>query len=416
MGIQGSQISAYNFFPGKQVSAMKEHRMRTYNKGYTLIELIVVMAVFSIIILIAGQSFNTILKQNTKLLTSEESNIEGIVGLEIFRHDLEQAGFGLPSSYPSTPPSYQEAAGTPAQNFNDAANGIPRPVVAGNNLNSGNVLPNTDYLVIKGTTLGLTQASQHWTYVNYSSAGKAPKRWPSGNLAANDRAIVLRRAFTTSGVTNELVYDTAAPQNFYVSIPGPTTPLPGSFSPAVPQEILTIYGVDTVNLRMPFNRSDYFISRPAGIPSRCALNTGILYKTVVNHTDGNLTYMPILDCVADMQVVFGWDVNGDGLIDAYSDADGTNVSGASSSQVKTLLASSDGIRSSLKLMKIYILAQDGARDPNFTNSGSTILVGANGETSITKSYDLNPAGGPNLMNYRWKVYRIIVRPKNLSTQ
>ena len=389
--------------------------MHSNNKGFTLIELIVVMAVFIVVIIIAADSFNTIIRQNSKLIASEESNIEGVVGLEIFRHDLEQTGFGLPSAFPATPPSYNEAVDTPALNFNDAPNGIPRPVVAGNNLNSGNVLPNSDYLVIKGTTLGLAQASQRWTYVNYSSSGKPPKSWTSGNLASGDRAIVLRRSFSDSGVTNQLVYNTATPQNFFVNFPNPNTPLSASFSPAVPQDVFTIYGVDTVDLRMPFNRSDYFISRQAGIPSRCAPGTGILYKTVVNQNGGTLTYIPLLDCVADMQVVFGWDVNGDGLIDAYSDADGTNVSGATSAQVQALMATSDGIRNSLKLIKVYILAQDGAMDKNFTNSSPTILVGSkeNGELTLTKNYDLS---GSNLMNYRWKVYRVIVRPKNLSTQ
>ncbi len=56
-------------------------------------------------------------------------------------------------------------------------------------------------------------------------------------------------------------------------------------------------------------------------------DTGILYKTTVNHADGKLTYIPVLDCVLDMQVVLGWDLNGDGLIDTWSNADGSVVSG-----------------------------------------------------------------------------------------
>ncbi len=37
-----------------------------------------------------------------------------------------------------------------------------------------------------------------------------------------------------------------------------------------------------------------------------------------------------MDCVADMQVVFGWDIDKDGDIDTYSDADGATVSGTGS--------------------------------------------------------------------------------------
>ena len=64
-------------------------------KGFTLIELIVVMAVFVVVIAISGDAFKTVLQQASKLFRSEESNIEGIVGLEVFRHDLQQAGYGL---------------------------------------------------------------------------------------------------------------------------------------------------------------------------------------------------------------------------------------------------------------------------------------------------------------------------------
>lgn len=385
--------------------------MITNRKGFTLIELIVVMAVFIVVIVIAADSFNTIQKQGLKISKSEESNIEGIIGLEIFQHDIEQTGFGLPSSFSSTPPSYNEAADSPGSNFNDAPSDVPRPVIAGNDLaSSTGILANTDYLVIKGTTLGRSPASQRWTYINYSSSTRPPHHWPSENLVSGDRTIVLKRSFSESGVTNQLVNSSSS--NFYVNYSD--NAFTGAYAPAVQNEVFTIYGVDRINLRMPFNRADYFITRPDSIPSRCAPDTGILYKTLVKQDDGKLSYFPVLDCVASMQVVFGWDINGDGLIDAYSDADGSNVSGATSAQIKApggVMGTAEGIRNSLKLIKVYILTQDGAKDPFYTNSAPNILVGAAGETNLTRSYPLSP----EQMNYRWKVNRIIVRPKNLST-
>jgi len=391
--------------------------MQINQKGFTLVELVIVMVVFIVIIIIASNSFNTIIGQNTKLMTSEESNIEGIVGLEMFRHDLEQSGFGLPSAFQASPPQYTEASVAPANSYNESADSVPRPVFAANDVTATGVLAKTDYLVIKGTTLGLSQTSQRWTYVNYSSSGNAPKTWSSGNLSTGDKAIVLRRVFSDSGVSNQLVYQT--PTKFYATIPAPNTLLDADFQP-LPHETLTIYGVDNgTSLSMPFNRADYFVGDPTQfgqqLPARCAPNTGVLFKTVVNQSGGTLTPVPILDCVADMQVVFGWDANGDGLIDAYTNADGSSCSGTTCGQVATLITTPDGIRNSLKLIKVYILAQDGARDKNFTNSSTTILVGSqeNGEITLTKNYDLS---GHNLMNYHWKVYRIIVNPKNLSTQ
>ncbi len=85
-------------------------------------------------------------------------------------------------------------------------------------------------------------------------------------------------------------------------------------------ETRIVYGVDPdTDLRMPFNRADYFISN-ANVPQRCAPNTGVLEKVVVNQNGGGLTnFLPLLDCVADMQVVYRRDTNGDGTIDNTTD-------------------------------------------------------------------------------------------------
>jgi hypothetical protein len=185
--------------------------------------------------------------------------------------------------------------------------------------------------------------------------------------------------------------------------------------------IYTVYGVDPfTSLRFPFNRSDYFVARPSvttTIPSYCAPNTGILYKTTVNHDGGGLTYIPILDCVLDMQVVLGWDWDNNGIIDTYSNADGTvaaglvtNVTAALSQVNNNSITTTPNIRNNLKLVKVYIIAQNGKRDTGFTTT-SPLEVGDAAEVSLTR-----PAGfslAADQLNYRWKVYRIVVRPKNL---
>lgn len=394
------------------------------SKGFSLVELIVVMAVFIVVIMITSDAFNTILKQSVKLSSSEESNIEGVIGLEVFRHDLEQAGYGLPSSFQGTLPVYSEVDGaiSPGSLYNDSgtARRLPRAFVAGNNRDSvsltgiGTLRDKTDYLAIKATTVGLSPASQRWTYVSYSSAKRPPRKWPAGNLAAGDSVIMLRRAFTETGATNQLVYDTADPDVFSASYAADGFTAP--FTPQLQQETYYIYGVDTGTLRMPFNRADYFVARPdKNVPARCAPNAGILYKTVVDHTDGSLIPIPILDCVADMQVVFGWDTDGDGIADTTSNADGSSVSGtASAGTVQGAMGSADSIRGMLKFVKIYLLAQDGAKDSNYSNPSSSIIVGDSSETALTKNYDLTVGGtAADWQRYRWKVYRIVVKPKNL---
>ncbi|HEY4745504.1 MAG TPA: prepilin-type N-terminal cleavage/methylation domain-containing protein, partial [Desulfuromonadaceae bacterium] len=196
--------------------------MRRDRRGFTLIEIMVVMVLFVVVIAITGQSFQTILKQSAKLFRSEESNIEGMVGLEMMRHDIQQAGYGL-FTQPS-PVTYGEATGSPASTYNETTNTAPpRAVAAGDNLpaGSGTVVAGTDYLVIKGTTVGRTKAAQKWTHLVYAPGGAIPNIWTSGteNFSGGDNVILLRRSISTSGTTTTLISNP----------PNPPDPSSGAF-------------------------------------------------------------------------------------------------------------------------------------------------------------------------------------------
>lgn len=418
-------------------------------KGFTLVELIVVMAVFMVVLMITGEAFKTILQQTSRLFRSEESNIEGVVGLEILRHDLQQAGYGL-FTEPLCSAYTSEAAAVPASTYNEVDRLVldpclptpstatvvakrlpPRAVVAGNNLvavadttsetgKTYNILPGTDYLALKGLTLGQNNTSQKWTYLTYAASGVTPKGWVSNseNFVSGDRVLLMKRKVTPSTSTLTIVPE---PNNGWFYIPFSNSAF-NNFSTNYRDYVA--YGLNkTATPTMPFNRADYFVSRPAAanaVPALCAPGIGTLYKATVNQDDGNLTYLPILDCVADMQVVFGWDITigttstlgQDGLIDTWSSPDPASRSGtASLADLQAAMADPELLRSSLKIIKVYILAQDGRKDPGYT-SPPTIVVGDRdaGEISLTKNYDIAAAG---FQNYRWKVYRVVVRPKNL---
>lgn len=424
------------------------------NKGFTLVEMLIVTSVFVVILMLTSESFKTILKHSSKLVRSEESNIEGVIGLEMMRHDLQQAGYGLFTEPLCAANAYTgEAASAPASTYNEVARNIldpclsppanaavaavrlpPRAVVAGNNLaavlDSGSadgntIIADSDYLVLRGLTLGRSKASQKWTNLTKPAASILPHVWTSDseNLAAsdNDKVLLMRRKVTKSATTLSLVPE---PTNGWFYIPFSNAAF-SSFSTNYGNYIL--YGLDNASTpRMAFNRSDYFVSRPtaANVPQVCAPNVGTLYKANVNQSDGKLNYLPILDCVADMQVVFGWDLKivtaastldgQDGLVDTWSSPDPNfRMGSASLTDLQAAMADPELLRSSLKVIKVYILAQDGRKDTSYT-SPSPIVVGDidAGETALTKSYDLTAAG---LQNYRWKVYRVIVRPKNLTS-
>jgi len=399
--------------------------------------------------MITGDTFNRILGQSIKLTKMEESNIEGVVGLEMFRHDLEQAGFGLPTSFDETkPPIYKEAGYDPAKKLNDAPNGIPRALVFNSfssnaakdsNPSAGTsfgILSNTWYLSLKGMGLARNSTAGRWSYVAYSSSGSKPSKiWSADNLTINDRVVMIRRTFTSGKYASQLAYNTGNQSIYWQDFD--STGFVPEFSPASREEILYVYGVapkssSTNGLGMPFNRADYFVAIPGSstqLPATCAPGTGILYKATVNHESNNpggkLTYSPLLDCVADMQVVMGWDLwdatnntlGQDGIIDTWSN--GINEKGELTMNtsaptaditvdyVKSAFANSETIRTSLKLLKVYILAQNGRKDNNYEGPAS-IAMGEPGELSLTRTYNLS-----SLRNYRWKLYRIIVRPKNL---
>ncbi|GFO55176.1 type IV pilus minor pilin PilW [Geomonas sp. Red276] len=422
-------------------------------KGFSLIEMVMTMAIFSVVIMIVGNSFATLLKFSSKLMKSEESNISGIVGLEMMRHDLSAAGFGLPTSYNiSGTPIYTEVDGAhalaAALNDSATASKIPRALVGTANagiatdLGSDNVsyqtLGNSDYLALKGTSLGTQPAAQNWSYLNYTSAPpKAPKMWPTvgSNLNAGDAVIALDRSISSTTGGYDLLKDSTG--KFWTTYS--PSGLSASFSPMTPQDVVYIYGLaggGTIP-RMPFNRVDYVVATPttAGkLPAYCAPNTGILYRGLVRHDPqgGNLEYQPVLDCVAAMRVVLGWNMldssgtvvtdptkTGSGMVDTWTNLAGSNISSSGSTaptslQMQAAVGDPAQIRTKLKVIKVYILAQDGNKDQGYTSPSTPINLysseeGATPLGSALATYTLPP----EMIHYRWKVYKLVVRPKNL---
>ena len=376
------------------------------NKGFSLIEQLIVLVLFSVVIMITSNIFDALLPKAKSLAKSEISSTQGVIGLEMLRSDLEKAGFGLFTGVDTSPPTYSEAVATPALNYNDAPNGIPRAITAGNDLTSG-VLSGTDYLVIKATNVAVNPASQCWTVVNGSSSSKV---WGANDLkeSRNDRVVVLTQGYdSNNNAVRKLIYsgsNTTVAYKVNAKYLAPFSTYSGSMQ-------YYYYGLDSTSTTCaPFNRADYMVKRISGdVPDKCspAAGVGVLYKSILNQSDGSMQDLALLDCVADMQVVFGWDT-GSGAVDTYTNADGSSPGGLSTAVQS--LTDAETIRTSLKLIKVYILAQDGGYDKNYTNTNTAMYVGEFGETGITKSVNLTLS---DYRNYRWKLYRLVVRPKNL---
>jgi prepilin-type N-terminal cleavage/methylation domain-containing protein len=352
--------------------------------GFSLIELLVVIAIFAIVIIMSSDTFTIILRQTGQEVGVVGSQIDNIIGLNIMLSDIEHAGYGLPWLFQSTI-NYSEAASAPASNYNNSPSNPPKAIIAGNNAGYNN----SDYLVIRSTVVGTSDAAQRWTYI---IQGQNPKVWDSAmlNLSNGNRIIVIKPK-VDANTQNQLVMDGAT---FFTQFN--SSNFPAGFSPQEVAQRFLIYGVDPdTNLRMPFNRADYYVSA-SNMPASCAPNTGVLYKATVNHSNGQLNEMPLIDCVADMQVIFRLDTDSDGVVNSQSN----DISAFTAQQ----------IREQVKEVRVYILAHEGKRDQYYTHSPSVITVG---EYGLGRDFDLAANIGTGWQNYRWKVYTLVAKPREL---
>lgn len=356
--------------------------MKKREAGFTLIEMMISLAI-SMFVLAAALTFFLISVRQYKVQTKiVETNVEGLLGLELFRQDLESIGFGLPWN-PATLPAYIERPGATAAIA--ALDDTPNPPKAVVGIDCAAFTVNqSDYLVIKSARVGMDDAAGKWTTLRQDGTRRT---WVPGeaNLVNSDYVIVLA------------VGGTGANRRSLVSSGSPSTWLYGNTGLFVPTDNYTtniVYGIGGDEPVRPFNRAEYYISN-VDVPQRCAPNTGVLVKAVVSHDATGTTpdLLPLLDCVADMQVVYGLDTNADGAVDPPW-----------SSDISAMTA--DNIRTQLAEVRVHILAQEGERDIAYTTPTDNVFVGSEGEG---RNFDVS-----GNRDYRWRVYNIVVKPKNLA--
>jgi|WetSurMetagenome_2_1015567.scaffolds.fasta_scaffold20752_4 type II secretory pathway pseudopilin PulG len=371
-------------------------------KGISFIELLIVMTLVVIVLTMNTDTFGVIFRQSRQQTQAVGAQMDRVVGLEILRTDLEHAGFGLPWSFQNAI-IYSEATGNDQKTYNDGndatsvpPNSPPRALVSGNDPTF--TLNNSDYLVIKSTIVGTSETSQRWTYITGDTAPE-PHSWGPNNVLENGDRVTVIWPRSVTGFNKELVMDGTSFSTIYSS-----SAFPVEFSPAAATTRFVIYGVgpSTTTLRRPFNRADYYIQRPTSMPQACAPNTGILYKATINHdANGTLNPEPLIDCVADMQVIYRLDTNNDGAIDSTVN----DISGLTAQQ----------IRDRVKEIRVYILSHEGQKDGAFKFASSAITVGETfGGILFGRTFNLS-ATIAEWEKYRWKVSTLVVKPRNLAS-
>ncbi len=362
--------------------------MRKRDGGYTLTELLVVVVIFGFVMAGTTQMFSSVMNTYRQQGRITETNIEGVIGLELLRQDVGKAGYGLPWS---GLPAYAESGSNP-YGLNAASGTVPPALSMANDVAAGAAVADTDYLVVRATSVATNNASSKWTFLEPVTGATTTWTPASENLAAADRVIVISPGVLTSSAARNLV--SAGTQFSAV----------GGFADATETRI--VYGVDPdSDLKRPFNRADFFINIPDdGAPPRCAGGTGVLTKAVVNHTDAaGFQYLPLMDCVADMQVIFRLDRDGDGQIDFGGTNELTDLSSAA--------LTAEQIRTQVKEVRIYVLAQEGQYDRSYTHTTNPVAVGSDPVVgaSLGRIFNFAAAGIANWQNYRWKVYTLVIK-------
>lgn len=403
------------------------------HKGFTLVELIIVMLIFVIVIGIAADAFNRIVSMSGNITKTADTNISGIVGLELMRVDVESAGYGLPWSF-SRAIAYNETAAPQGSALNDnnvayasdpTQNNVPRPVMSAAAASTSDptvVFAGSDVLTVRSLSVATNATAKRWTYIESAvlpNTNPTPvyQLWSADNLdLANDRVILIQPVANLKP-TKQLVVNSSggwwAKFNNYSSIGKP----PVYNDAEKKSDTYIIYGVDgSTDLRMPFNRADFYVRRPAAseagwvrLPQRCNTSAGILFKGVVTQGDGTYNEMPILECVLDMQVVYELLTPGSTMT-----TDSAILTTLPPAAPRDLTPKE--IREQVKAIKVYILTHDGGPDRNYTYPNATIGVGpGDGITSGSGStYDFAAKGIPDWQRYHWHVYQIVARPSNLT--
>ncbi len=362
--------------------------LRTF-RGVTLIELMVVLTIFSVVMAGLYSSYSVQMKAGVREYRLAESEMEFQIGKMVLERDLAMAGYGIADDYSAVTPSFSPRVA-------DAADADP------------------DTLTITGTALGRdSRATQAWSYTMISSAATASNYYPFAlpasafqdareNLRPNDVVIYMNpttRTFLASSVGAN-------------SITGKSWlfPFPPSGMNSRPDPLdlgVVVYGLQTqptgtaTYAGNPYYTVKYFLGGTR--PSYCEPSTLNLLRSEDRQTPGTDPGQPLFNCVLDFQVAFGIDKTEDGLIDCWDNGGQTEAAGY-------LI---DVLRARLKQIKVYILVQQGKMDPNYT-SPNTIRVGDASLTSCTgtgvgRTFTFTAAQ----KNYRWKVLALSVTPRNI---
>jgi len=310
-------------------------------RSFTLIELLVSLFIAVLLISTIYLSYVVMLRLSQRETVSSEAQIEKAIGLEIMRVDTEHAGYGIATNSSNLPVEWNGTA-----------------------------------LTIRSVYNITRRKTYKWGLVLRNGAGNCVQiAVKPENFTSSDYIVVLKpRGDITQFVFNG-TWEEFCSKN-----------LTGAF-------LLFSYDNSVANgCSSQFcNKFTYFLKESARkyVPEYC------LTKLSLKRKVGKGT-KPLIYCVGDFTARFDWDNNSDGAIEP--EEENQNITITSSS------ASAEEVRRKLKLIRIYILTQEGGYDPNYVSPENFTVDG------VTLSL---PEPKDKLKHCRWKVVKLVVKPMNL---
>lgn len=353
------------------------------NKGFSMVELTIALATFSIIVGAIYYAYVSQVKDTAREYRLAESEMEFDIIKSIIGRDIFMAGYGLADDY-------------------SAVTGFttPRPAAATN----GSSAPDT--LTLMGTALGTkSRASQGWSYIT-SITGGVPSfaTWndsreslqTNATVTKNDAVIIMephtRKLLAQGGAWLFRYNGTNA------DITTPVTASPGT-SYGAPTVGTLAYGLQRADeplATQPYYAVVYSLDAGSSNPKTCESGTRSLLRAESSTSAAPTGGDRVMACVLDFQVAFGLDSDDNGTVNQWDNGGGT----AAGYTVDTL-------KKRLKQIRVDLLVQEGNRDPLYTYPSETIRVGEG--TSIGRDVILSS----EQRKYRWRLVTINVTPGNV---
>ena len=384
--------------------------------GFSLIEILIVLVIFSVVMAGLYAAYSVQLKQGVQQYKLAESEMELEITKTLVERDLLMAGYGLADEYCESPTT--DVTCPSGLKCTDTSLNFCVPVA----ISATNGTP--DSLTLMGTGLGMgSRATWGWSYTETTTPALATdfKDWTTGytvetdpreNPMTGDRIIYiepnLRRLMVATGA-NSGTGGTGQSWTFAYPPAGDANKTPDLTEPGI-----LVYGLhtDDTSTNFPFYTVGYHLSSSGSGLSTCAAGTENLLRlesrTIADPSSGG---NPILNCLLDFQVAFGLDEDEDGDVDCW-DNGGATAGGYSN----------DTLRMRLKQIKVFAFVQEGKRDRDYVYKNPDPAYSSNPERVWVGDTILTACGGGTVgreisltaeqRKYRWRHVSLSIVPRN----